>query len=229
MRSNYTKGWTCDGQPVYDCVGLIKGSVWCNGVYGAEPKYVASQDYSANGMLAACKTKGKIKTLPEVPGVLVFKTGHVGVYIGNGVVIHAAGHNKGVIRDKLANVAWTDWGYCPLIEYTNKKAIENAFTQAFNAAKEEEKKQQTVTPTAKTQTVTFTHKVTKGLNVRRGPSIAYKRLTYDDFPDYIKKQMKRSDILTIGIKIHCYENRKGWYRIDKDRQVWIAGNYCTKI
>lgn len=223
-RSNYNKGWTCDGRRVYDCIGLIKAAVWSGGNFNADPVYSSAQDYSANSMLTACKTKGKIKTLPEVPGVLVFKPGHVGVYIGNGIVIHAAGHNKGVIRDKLSNVAWTDWGKCPLINYDAD--ITAAFSQAFQAA-EQTAKQNKVESGNKT---TYTHKTFRNVNVRKGPGVTYKRLDYKDFPDYIKKQMDHQmSCLPIGIKIHCYENKKGWYKIDKDKNIYIAGNYTKPI
>lgn len=106
---------------VFDCVGLIKGAIWSDADIKKNPKYKASQDVSANGMLDRCKTKGKIKTLPEVAGVLVFKNGHVGVYIGGGYVIEAKGHKWGVIKSKLSATPWTDWGYCPYIEYVKEE------------------------------------------------------------------------------------------------------------
>lgn len=111
---------------VFDCVGLIKGAVWSNADFNKNPKYKASEDVSANGMLDRCKTKGKIKSLPEIAGVLVFKNGHVGVYIGGGYVIEAKGHKYGVIKSKLSATSWTDWGYCPFIQYVlDEKPKEN--------------------------------------------------------------------------------------------------------
>ena len=116
-RSNYTQGWEHQyGQRVHDCVGLIKGYLWSE-TPTSYPKYKSSQDVSANGMLKVCKTKGKIETIPEVVGVLVFFNGHVGVYEGNGNVIEARGHDYGVVRTKLSSRPWTDWGYCPYITY----------------------------------------------------------------------------------------------------------------
>lgn len=109
------------GVKVHDCVGLIKGYLWCSSAEGA-PTYKASQDVSANGMLSVCKKKGKIGTMPDVPGVLVFLPGHVGVYIGGGYVIEAKGHRYGVVKTALKGRGWTDWGYCPWITYEEKKA-----------------------------------------------------------------------------------------------------------
>lgn len=116
-RENYNQGWTHQyGQRVHDCVGLIKGYLWSE-TSTSKPAYNASQDVSANGMLNICKTKGKINTIPEVPGVLVFYDGHVGVYEGKGYVIEARGHNYGVVRTRLADRKWVYWGYCPYITY----------------------------------------------------------------------------------------------------------------
>ena len=57
--------------------------------------------------------------MPKVAGVLVFKSGHVGVYIGNGKVIEAKGHAYGVIQSNLSGGGWTKWGYCPWITYSS--------------------------------------------------------------------------------------------------------------
>ena len=115
--SRYRTGWTGQfGMRVHDCVGLIKGYLWSKGPDGV-PKYNAAQDVSANGMRNACKEKGKIASLPELPGVLVFFDGHVGVYIGGGYVIEARGHDYGVVMTALNARPWTYWGKCPWIEY----------------------------------------------------------------------------------------------------------------
>lgn len=126
--------WSYDasdaGKKVHDCVGLIKGYLWCDSPTDNTPTYNSAQDVSANGMYSVCKTKGAIATLPEVPGVLVFKPGHVGVYIGNGEVIEARGHNYGVVKTKVKDRGWVNWGYCPYIEYLaeEKKTTETTTT-----------------------------------------------------------------------------------------------------
>lgn len=110
------------GQRVHDCIGLIKGYLWSD-TPESSPKYRASQDASADGMLALCWEKGNISTIPEIPGVLVFSPQHVGVYIGNGYVIEARGHAYGVVKTKLSSRPWTSWGKCPWIEYQEVKEI----------------------------------------------------------------------------------------------------------
>ena len=104
------------GKRVHDCVGLIKGYLWSE-TPTSTPKYNVSQDVSANGMRKACKEKGDIGTMPDIPGVLVFMNGHIGVYIGNGEVIEARGHEYGVVKTKLAGRGWKWWGKCPFITY----------------------------------------------------------------------------------------------------------------
>lgn len=110
------------GKRVHDCVGLIKGYLWSD-TPTSVPQYNASQDVSANGMLGRCKEYGKISTMPELPGVLVFLNHHVGVYIGDGYVIEAKGHAYGVVKTKLSKGSWTHWGKCPWIEYGEAETV----------------------------------------------------------------------------------------------------------
>ncbi len=104
------------GERVHDCVGMIKGYLWSENAWSA-PKYNVSQDVSANGMYAKCKERGSISTMPEIPGILVFMSGHVGIYIGDGKVIEARGFHYGVVETKLSERPWTSWGKCPWITY----------------------------------------------------------------------------------------------------------------
>lgn len=122
-QSKYSKGWTCDGEKVTDCAGLIKGCVWCNGDINATPKYNSKEDKSANGLYEAAKEKGPISTLPEIPGICVWKNGHVGIYIGGGMVIEAKGHDAGVVKTILSQRPWTNWFKCTLIEYKKPSTI----------------------------------------------------------------------------------------------------------
>ena len=58
--------------------------------------------------------------MPDIPGVLVFMPGHVGVYVGNGKVIEARGHAYGVVETNLVGRGWKEWGKLDWIEYTEK-------------------------------------------------------------------------------------------------------------
>ena len=110
------------GQKVHDCVGLIKGYLWCDTPDGS-PKYKGEQDVAVDGLYRKCSRKGDISTLPETPGVCVFMAnmGHVGVYIGNGEVVEAMGHAYGVVKTRLENRGWAYWGMPDWIEYTEEK------------------------------------------------------------------------------------------------------------
>lgn len=118
---NYAPG--AAGKKVHDCVGLIKGYLWCDSPEDTKPTYNPAQDKSANAMLTACKTKGEIATMPEVPGLLVFYNGHVGVYIGGGEVIECRSRKYGVVKTKLKDRPWKNWGYCPYINYEAQQVI----------------------------------------------------------------------------------------------------------
>ena len=118
-----------------DCVGMIKGFFWTNGGVGVKEaigtgKSISSKyggngcpDKSANGMLTWCKSKGarngKIADLPDVPGVLLFSSGHVGVYVGDGYAVEARGFNYGVVKTKVSARGWTAWAFMPdsVLEY----------------------------------------------------------------------------------------------------------------
>lgn len=104
-----------------DCIGLIKSYLWWN---NGRVRYTASQDKSANGMYSLAREKGNISRIPEIPGLIVWKKGHVGVYIGNGQVIEARGTTAGVIKSPLkgsGSAGWTNWFKCPYINYVEEK------------------------------------------------------------------------------------------------------------
>lgn len=106
------------GQKVHDCVGLIKGYLWCD-TPDSEPIYKAAQDVAVSGLYMVCPENGSIDTMPDTPGVCVFMRdmSHVGVYIGDGYVVEATGHARGVMKTKLAGRGWALWGKPRWISY----------------------------------------------------------------------------------------------------------------
>lgn len=119
------------GRKVTDCVGLIKSFLWWT---GEKLSYDNKTDVSANGMYNNAKEKGPIDTIPETPGLCVYKQGHIGVYIGEGFVIEANRTSVGVIKTPLkgkGSTPWTHWLKCPYIEYwktysLQEVAVDNA-------------------------------------------------------------------------------------------------------
>lgn len=126
---SYYKSWsdfpTQYGKRVHDCVGLIKGYMWSDTPTSVPNKhYNSKQDVSACGMYSNSTLKGTISSFPAHVGQLVYKSSvktdakkihHVGVYIGDGYVIEAKGHEYGVVKTKFDNAGWTHWSQCPYI------------------------------------------------------------------------------------------------------------------
>jgi hypothetical protein len=106
------------GRRSADCVGLIKGYGWLDPntltiKYGTN----GMQDVGADSMYRNATVKGTIDTIPEVPGLAVWCSGHIGVYIGNGEVIEAMGTKYGVVKTKLSERSFTHWLEIPYINY----------------------------------------------------------------------------------------------------------------
>ena len=108
IKNNYM------GKRTVDCASLIKSYLWWD---DGNVKYDSSIDISADTMFYIAKVKGSIDTIPEIPGLIVYKKGHVGVYIGNGKVIEARGTKYGVVETDLNDRGWTDWFKSTFVEY----------------------------------------------------------------------------------------------------------------
>ena len=102
------KGWF--GHYVADCSGLI---IAAN--RSKEPGYM---DQTADYLFNHCLTRGKIANLPEMPGLCVHKSGHIGVYIGNGLVAESRGYKYGVVITKVTDRPWTGWGKLANVDYS---------------------------------------------------------------------------------------------------------------
>jgi len=106
---------------VMDCIGAIKGYLMqINGKYVYQAKY----DIGANGMFKKAKVKGKIKNIPEIPGLGLYKSGHAGVYLGNGKVFEASCFAIGIRTINLKDTSFTDWYEIPWIEYPSQTSKE---------------------------------------------------------------------------------------------------------
>ena len=98
-----------------DCVGMIKSFFWTGNQYDTDPKYGTNgcPDTSANGMYKKCKKTGPIKSIPDIPGVIVWKSGHIGVYVGGGYTVEMKGFAYDCQRKKVKDGPWTNWGMLP--------------------------------------------------------------------------------------------------------------------
>lgn len=111
-KEMYTAGYISSsrkwiGHIAFDCSGLIRKAT--------------GTSTNAHGYYSKATESGKIGTIPEIPGVLVFMARrdgtmyHVGVYVGNGKVIEAKGVAYGVVETTGRN--WSHWGKCHAVNY----------------------------------------------------------------------------------------------------------------
>ena len=117
----YGKQWI--GHRVADCSGLFNWAFKELGGYmyhGSDTMY--RQYTTAKGDLkGGNRTDGQ--ELKPGTGVFVWKPkdqkyGHVGLYIGDGTVIEAAGTQQGVITSKVSDKKWTNWGELKGVDYS---------------------------------------------------------------------------------------------------------------
>jgi len=108
------------GHRVADCSGLILTAFR----ELLDPKY---EDQAANTFRARFVARGPISTMPDIPGLAVWRKGHIGVHIGGGVVIEASGYEQGVKRSKVprdykGNVR-KEWGRLADVDYTEAPVV----------------------------------------------------------------------------------------------------------
>ena len=116
----------------FDCVNLIKGLLWGwegnpNKVYGgAKYKSNGVPDTNANGLIKKC-TEVTTDFTDIMVGEVVWKQGHVGVYIGEGLAVECTPNwADGVQITAVGNIGkksgyktrtWTKHGKLPYVEY----------------------------------------------------------------------------------------------------------------
>lgn len=114
----------------YDCSGLIK-SYWMTDYGTKDAKYMKKYDKDAYGItIGNAKEKGKIKNIPEIPGLLLYMKSHCGVYIGNGQVIECTSNKKiskkkygCVCISKLKQRKWEYWTETKWLDYVMEDKI----------------------------------------------------------------------------------------------------------
>lgn len=96
------------GRPCFDCGQLARDAMRAAGiplVSGANSQWLKT----------VYTSRGEIDTLPKDKVCLLFrhesdgKKHHVGVYMGDGTVVHAKGHDYGVVHTPLNADTWTHW------------------------------------------------------------------------------------------------------------------------
>lgn len=102
----------------------------CSGLFSWAFRQLGGYMYHGSNTMykSYCTKKGKLSAGAGLkPGTAVFtgtetEHGHVGLYIGGGDVIEAAGTQQGVIKSKLSNKKWTYWGELKGVDYGETEA-----------------------------------------------------------------------------------------------------------
>ena len=125
MGRKYGSKWI--GHMVADCSGLFSWAFAQLGGYmyhGSDTMFRKYTTYNGE-LIKGQRTDG----LELKPGTAVFtynktkkKYGHVGLYIGNGLVIEAEGTIKGVITSNV-NGKWTHWGELKGVDYNSEPIV----------------------------------------------------------------------------------------------------------
>lgn len=125
------------GYSAWDCVGLIKGILW-GWEEGKSPKYKGTEvpDVGSDSMYKNYTTNQSTDFKNILPGEVVWFAGHIGVYIGEGLVIEATsratdGFTDNVCISALGNIgkvpgypvrSWTHHGRLKWVEHEEQPA-----------------------------------------------------------------------------------------------------------
>jgi len=96
------------GKVCCDCSGLI--SWYTNKILGSAQLY------------STASKRGLIKDIDKAPiGAVLWHSGHVGVYIGNGYCVEEKGINYGCVKSKISDTRFTHWLTFNYIDYDESK------------------------------------------------------------------------------------------------------------
>ncbi len=121
-----------DGMPVYDCIGLFKAFMLQTGVPVSTNEVNTTVAWSE-----WTQEWGLLEGAVLQPGMALFRVEgsrmqvkHIGVYVGDGVAVHARGTRWGVIREKLP-VTFTHWARLSWLVYDTPMDERPAVTEPF--------------------------------------------------------------------------------------------------
>ncbi|MBP5529467.1 MAG: hypothetical protein J6X80_05390 [Lachnospiraceae bacterium] len=95
--------------------GCEEGRVDCSGLIKSKVEVCAR---GTEELLAESPLSGPIETIPDIPGLGVYNFGHVGIYVGDGMVIDARTENSGIGYDSVEYEAWTNWFEIKGVDYS---------------------------------------------------------------------------------------------------------------
>ena len=95
--------------------GCEEGYVDCSGLIKSKVEVCAR---GTEELLAESPLSGPIETIPDIPGLGVYTFGHVGIYVGDGMVIDARTENSGIGYDSVEYETWTNWFEIKGVDYS---------------------------------------------------------------------------------------------------------------
>lgn len=108
------------GRRVDDCSGGIVDAMRTE-----NPKY---GDRNANTFKAQFVEGGPVATIPDIPGLAVWRSGHIGLYIGGGQVIEFRGTDYGCVQTTLSKRDFTHWGKIRDVDYGQAASVQSPAT-----------------------------------------------------------------------------------------------------
>ena len=176
----------------FDCVCLIKGILW--GWNGDQNKTYGGAVYASNGvpdigadqMITKCPDASTTGWANIEPGEVVWTTGHIGIYIGDGLAVECTPKWDNCVQvTAVANIGsksgynartWKKHGHIPYVEY-DEKTVEVPSTPAVPSQSNKEVKATGVAKSFdKAIAGAYTVTASSGLNVRNAAGTANKIL-----------------------------------------------------
>ena len=99
-----------DGKRCYDCAQLVRRGCAAAGIEGVAISGATSQWNKGDWL-----RKGGVEDAPSGKMCILFREdkpgtmGHVGIALGDGTIVHASGHDTGVVRTAISAGRWTHY------------------------------------------------------------------------------------------------------------------------
>lgn len=112
---NSAKKWYMLPRRIVDCSGMV-----VQAFRSKDPNYA---DRTANGFKSQFEKKGYLRDIPETAGLAVWKSGHIGIYLGNGKVCESRGVAHGVVISDISTQKWTHYGKLRCVVYDDSYVV----------------------------------------------------------------------------------------------------------
>ena len=109
------KKWYTPPRRIVDCSGMVVQA------FRAEDPNFA--DRTANGFKSQFEKRGYIRDIPETAGLAVWKSGHIGIYLGGGKVCESRGVAHGVVISDISTQKWTYYGKLRCVAYDDSYVV----------------------------------------------------------------------------------------------------------